>query len=73
VRVAYHPAVQRDIKEAITTYRAISEKLADDFREELMNAIEYPRRNPESSHFAEELTIPSSKRVGAVVTFSRIN
>jgi len=53
VKVTYHPAVQRDINEAIAYYRSISETLADEFWEELMHEIEYAQRNPKSSHFAD--------------------
>jgi len=48
VKVTYHPAVQQDINEAISHYRTISEALADDFWKELMERIEYSRKNPTS-------------------------
>jgi len=46
VKVTYHPAVQREINEAIAYYRSISETLADEFWERLMHEIEYAQRNP---------------------------
>jgi toxin ParE1/3/4 len=53
VKVTYHPAVQRDINEALAYYKGISEDLADDFWNELLEAIEYSRLSPKSSHFAD--------------------
>ena len=53
MKVTYHPSVQKDINEALSYYRKISEKLADDFWDELMSAIEHTNLNPKASHFAD--------------------
>ena len=49
MKVTYHPAVQKDINEALKYYRKTSDKLADDFWDELIDAIEHTRLNPKSN------------------------
>jgi toxin ParE1/3/4 len=49
--VLYHSAVQAEIREILDYYKGISERLADDFWEELTNAFEYARCFPERHHF----------------------
>lgn len=47
----YHSAVQIEIREILEYYACISERLADDFWDELTNAFEYARLFPERHHF----------------------
>ena len=35
MRIVYHPSVRQDVAEAMQRYRAVSEKLAGEFKEEL--------------------------------------
>ena len=53
IKVTYHPSVQIDINNALNYYREISEKLANDFWDELMKTVEYSRTNPKACHFAD--------------------
>jgi plasmid stabilization system protein ParE len=46
MRLEYHPAVRQDVAEAMRRYRAVSEKLADDFRAELRDIIALAFANP---------------------------
>ena len=50
MRVVYHPKVQRDIDKVLARYEAVSERLADEFWDELMQAIAATRENPGRSH-----------------------
>lgn len=54
MKLTYHPSVQKDINHALKYYRGISDNLADEFWDELVNAFEYSKQNPKSSHFADE-------------------
>ena len=49
--VVYHPRVPSEVREAIAYYDEISPKLADEFWEELAEAIEYARNFPAHHHF----------------------
>ena len=49
--ILYHSAIQEEIREILDYYGGISERLADDFWEELTNAFDYARRFPERHHF----------------------
>ncbi len=49
--ILYHSAVQREIREILDYYESISERLADDFWEELADAFDYARRFPKRHHF----------------------
>ena len=48
--VVYHPRVPFEVREAIAYYDEISPKLADEFWDELAEAIDYARRFPEHHH-----------------------
>jgi hypothetical protein len=50
MRVEYHPAVQQDVAEAMRRYKAVSERLADDFRSELRLIIAIACANPNRFH-----------------------
>ena len=49
--ILYHSAVQKEILEILDYYKAISERLADDFWEELTDAFEYAKTFPKRHHF----------------------
>lgn len=49
--VIYHPKVPTEAREALAYYEEISPKLADEFWEDLTEAIAYARRFPERHHF----------------------
>lgn len=51
--IRFHPAVQRDINEAIRYYRDISDVLAEGFWEELRLHLDWIRENPDRFHFDE--------------------
>ncbi len=46
MRLEYHPAVRQDVAEAMRRYKAVSQKLADDFRAELRGFIAKALANP---------------------------
>lgn len=50
-KAVYHPAAPGEAREAARYYSDKSETLADDFWEELLEAIEYARQFPERHHF----------------------
>lgn len=50
MRVEYHPSVRQDVAEAIQRYKAVSEKLALDFKAELRRVIDMARKNPHRFH-----------------------
>jgi hypothetical protein len=39
MRIEYHPSVRQDVAEAMECYKAVSEKLADDFKAEMRRVI----------------------------------
>ena len=49
--ILYHSSVQREIRDALDYYGDISERLADDFWDELTAAFDYARRFPLRHHF----------------------
>lgn len=49
--ILYHSAIQRELRDILGYYDAISDQLADDFWEELTTAFESARRFPERHHF----------------------
>ncbi len=53
MRVAYHPAVQRDVNGILRYYDDISPRLGDELWTELMSCIEAASQNPERFHFAD--------------------
>jgi plasmid stabilization system protein ParE len=53
MRVAYHPAVQKDVNTILKYYEGISPLLADEFWDELLRFIELIGENPGRSHPAE--------------------
>ena len=50
MRIEYHPSVRRDVAEAMRRYKAVSEKLADDFKAELRRVIAMAAVNPKRFH-----------------------
>ena len=50
MRVEYHPAVRKDVAEARRRYKAVSEKLAADFKAELRRVIAMAAENPQRFH-----------------------
>lgn len=50
-QVVYHPRVPSEVREAIAYYDEISPRLADEFWNELVEAIDYARNFPEHHHF----------------------
>jgi plasmid stabilization system protein ParE len=50
MRIEYHPSVRQDVAEAMQRYKAVSEKLADDFKAELRRIIAMAALNPKRFH-----------------------
>jgi plasmid stabilization system protein ParE len=50
VRVEYHPAVERDVAEALRRYDSVSERLGDEFKAELRRAVAVAAENPNRFH-----------------------
>ena len=50
MRVEYHPAVRQDVAGAMRRYKAVSAKLASDFKAELKAVIAMARANPDRFH-----------------------
>jgi plasmid stabilization system protein ParE len=50
MRIEYHPSVRRDVAEAMRRYKAVSEKLADDFKGELRRVIAMAGASPHRFH-----------------------
>jgi hypothetical protein len=48
MRLEYRPAVRQDVAEAMRRYRAVSQKLADDFKAELRGVIAMAGRESQS-------------------------
>jgi plasmid stabilization system protein ParE len=53
MRIYYHPSVRQDVGEAVRRYKAVSEKLAEDFKEELRLVIAIAAANPKRYHALE--------------------
>jgi len=47
----YHPKVPGEVRQIIEDYDLISPKLADDFWDELIDAIDYATKFPERHHY----------------------
>jgi plasmid stabilization system protein ParE len=50
MRIEYHPSVRQDVVEAMRRYKAVSEKLANDFKAELRRVIAMAGANPNRFH-----------------------
>jgi plasmid stabilization system protein ParE len=50
VNVQYHPEVGEDVAEALRRYDAVSERLGDEFREELRRTVRMAAANPGRFH-----------------------
>jgi plasmid stabilization system protein ParE len=50
MRLEYHPDVRQDVAEAMRRYKAVSRKLADDFKAELRGAVARALANPGRFH-----------------------
>ena len=46
MQVEYHPSVRQDVAEATRRYKAVSDKLAQEFKAELRRIIEIADANP---------------------------
>ena len=46
MRIEYHPSVRQDVAEAMRRYKAVSERLATDFKTELRRVIAIAGTNP---------------------------
>ncbi len=53
MRLAYHPLVQRDVREILRYYDRISPRLGDEFWAELSRLVELVSDNPHRFHFAD--------------------
>ena len=47
----YHARVQNEVREILEFYSQISNQLAEDFWNELSEAVDYARQHPERHHF----------------------
>ena len=50
MRIEYHPAVRQDVAEAMRRYKAVSERLASEFKAELRRVITMAGANPNRFH-----------------------
>jgi plasmid stabilization system protein ParE len=50
--IRFHPRVRYDLQEAYAYYAVISDRLAEDFWEEISESIKRIESNPEAHHFA---------------------
>ena len=50
MRVQFHPDVRHDVKHALQRYKAVSEKLAEEFKTELRRIIAVAVANPKRFH-----------------------
>jgi toxin ParE1/3/4 len=50
MRIEYHPSVRQDVTEATRRYKAVSQKLTDDFKAELRRVIAMASVNPNRFH-----------------------
>jgi plasmid stabilization system protein ParE len=51
--ISYHPSVQQDVNGILKHYGGVSERLGNEFWNELMSRIEAAAKNPERFHFAD--------------------
>ena len=49
--IRYHPRVRHDLQEAYAYYASISDRLAEDFWNEISDSIKRIEANPEAHHF----------------------
>jgi len=49
--IRFHPRVQLDLQDAYAYYASISERLAEDFWNEISDSIKRIESNPEAHHF----------------------
>jgi hypothetical protein len=54
MEVIYHPLVRGDVEKALTYYRKICARLADEFHAELRDIINRAAENPLRFHLANE-------------------
>ena len=52
--VTYHPSVQRDVNRILKYYQNISDRLADEFWDELLGYIAAAAQNPEHFHLSQQ-------------------
>ena len=50
MRIEYHPAVRQDVAEAMRRYKAVSGKLAEEFKAELRRVVAMAAANPNRFH-----------------------
>ena len=50
MRIEYHPSVRLDVAGAMRRYKAVSEKLAGDFKAELRSVVAMAAANPNRFH-----------------------
>jgi plasmid stabilization system protein ParE len=53
MRVTYHPSVQKDVNAILKYYDELSDRLGDEFWEELVAYIQGAAEKPERSHFSD--------------------
>jgi len=53
VRVEYHPAVERDVAEALQRYDSVSQRLGEDFKAELRRVIAVAAAKPGRFHLVK--------------------
>lgn len=46
MEIVYHPLVRRDVEEVLAYYQKVSERLADEFHDELRSVINEAAENP---------------------------
>lgn len=46
MEIVYHPLVRRDVEEVLAYYQKVSERLADEFHDELRSEINEAAENP---------------------------
>lgn len=61
--VSYHPSVQRDVSRVLRRYDAVSNRLADEFWDELQSVLRTAAANPLRFHpYVEDLRRANLKR-----------
>ena len=53
MRVEYHPAVERDVAEALQRYDSVSQRLGEDFKAELRRVIAVAAAKPGRFHLVK--------------------
>ena len=51
--VEYHPAVERDVAEALRSYNSVSQRLADEFEAELRRVVALAAASPGRFHLVK--------------------